>query len=177
MTRRRAVPALALALTGTALAFLLGWAAPAGAHAVLLESDPAEGAVLDMAPSAVELSFNEPVRVDEDAVVVMDPSGTPLDGVSAAAVDRTVRIELPYGLSDGTHVGSLRIISADSHPMDGALTCSIGAPSSTAPTVPTGSGEPGWGFTVGRGIVTSIGYLRALGAAGLWFFRLLVHDG
>ena len=57
MTMSRLLALLLLAATA-----LLG-AEPAGAHAMLLESDPADGAVLAQSPSMVVLRFDEPVTL------------------------------------------------------------------------------------------------------------------
>ena len=58
---------LVTALLGLQLALGTG-SSPAFAHAELLETTPEDGAVLDTAPDTVELRFNKPVQVVEDAM-------------------------------------------------------------------------------------------------------------
>ncbi|NHA01795.1 copper resistance protein CopC [Nocardioides sp. W3-2-3] len=59
MTRR--VPALLAALL-VAVAAVVGLASPASAHATLVSTDPAEGAVVPSAPGQVTFTFDEPVQ-------------------------------------------------------------------------------------------------------------------
>ncbi|MFT4295057.1 MAG: copper resistance protein CopC [Micropruina sp.] len=116
---------LAAVLAGLACA--VGAAVPAHAHASLVGTDPAEGAVLATAPARVLLRFDEPVRLADRGVQVFDAAGSPL-AAEAGAADSVVGVTLPGGLS-GTYVVAWRVISADGHPVAGALTFSVGAPS------------------------------------------------
>ena len=52
-----------------------GAAAPASAHAELVETDPAEGAVVETAPETVTLTFNEAVRLTSQEIAVYDAQG------------------------------------------------------------------------------------------------------
>src|SRR5690606_37441684 len=54
---------------------VLGPALGASAHAVLVETDPPDGARLEQMPEQVALRFSEPVSVPEGAVRVFDASG------------------------------------------------------------------------------------------------------
>jgi copper transport protein len=98
---------------------------PAWAHASLVGSEPAEGAVLAQAPATLRLSFNEPVS--PLVVRLIGPTG---EAVTAAvtAENSTLTI-VPSGLRRGSYVLSWRVISADGHPVGGAVLFSIGAPS------------------------------------------------
>ncbi|WP_327593392.1 copper resistance CopC/CopD family protein [Streptomyces chartreusis] len=111
---------------------LLGGAAPASAHAVLTDSDPREGAVLQMAPQQITVSFNESVVLAEDSVRVLDPDSRPVtagDPEHADGKADTARVPLTGGLKEGTYSVSWRVLSKDSHAVSGAFTFSIGAPS------------------------------------------------
>ncbi|MEE1762981.1 MULTISPECIES: copper resistance CopC/CopD family protein [unclassified Streptomyces] len=119
--------------------FLLGGAATASAHAALKGSDPVDGSVLDAAPREVTLRFTESVSLLEDSIRVVDPENRAVDtGKPGRAGDRadTARVTLPTGLDDGTYTIAWRVISADSHPISGALIFSIGEPSATAAVLP-----------------------------------------
>jgi len=115
---------LVVLLASLALASLMS-AAPAWAHASLLASDPADGAVLADSPATLRLNFNEPVT----------PLVMRLIGPDGAAITPTVKAEnttvtlTPPLLRHGTNVLSWRVISADGHPVGGAVLFSIGAPS------------------------------------------------
>ncbi len=121
-------------------AYLLGTASPAAAHAALTGSSPASGAVVDSAPAEVTLTFSEGVQLSDDALRVLDPSGERAD--TGELRDRgdgsTVRYGTPLrdGLPDGTYTVAWQAVSADSHPISGAFTFSIGAPSETSVGLP-----------------------------------------
>ncbi|MFJ8154755.1 copper resistance protein CopC [Streptomyces sp. NPDC094468] len=147
----------ALALLGSLLtALLLASAAPASAHAALRESDPADGAVLKSSPGSVTLTFTESVGLLDDSFRVYDPTnhrvttGGPGHGPGGAD---TARITFPRRLGTGTFTVAWRVVSADSHPVSGALTFSVGEPSATTAAVPAGPVEnPATGslYDIGR---------------------------
>ncbi|MDX3643680.1 copper resistance protein CopC [Streptomyces sp. MB09-02B] len=127
-------------LLGTVLVlFLLGGAGTASAHAALKGSDPVDGSVLDAAPRDVTLRFTESVSLLEDSIRVVDPENRAVDtgkpGRAGGRAD-TARVTLPTGLGDGTYTIAWRVISADSHPISGALIFSVGEPSATAAVLP-----------------------------------------
>lgn len=135
----------ALALLGSLLtALLLASAAPASAHAALRGSDPADGAVLKSSPGSVTLTFTESVGLLDDSFRVYDPTnhrvttGGPGHGPGGAD---TARITFPKRLGTGTFTVAWRVVSADSHPVSGALTFSVGEPSATTAAVPVGPVE------------------------------------
>jgi len=119
--RRRALRPVVAALA--ALALVLLGAAPASAHAELLGSDPAEGAVVETAPSEVTLTFNEPVRLTPQEIAVYDADGDPVASTAGASgTDVTVGLTDADDLADGTYVVSWNVLSDDGHPISGALT-------------------------------------------------------
>ncbi len=123
-----------LGVLGAVLALLLAGAGPAAAHAALQSTDPAQSAVLPTAPQAVTLTFSEAVSLSSDSVRVLDPSGRAVDSGSPAHADgkdNTARVGLGSGLANGTYTVAWRAVSEDSHPIGGAFTFSIGAPSAT----------------------------------------------
>lgn len=97
------------------------------AHAALIKTDPADGAVLVEAPKQFSLTFSEPVS--PLVLTLVKPDGTPVALTSFRLSDQTVEIDNPQALKSGTHVLSWRVISADGHPVGGSLLFSIGAPS------------------------------------------------
>jgi copper transport protein len=117
-----------LALGALVVALVVVAAAPASAHATLLTTDPQNGGVYDKPPSQVKLRFSEPVEVslggirvfssDRDRVVTGSPE-------HPGGTQSEVAVSLP-GLDDGTYVVTWRVISADSHPVEGAFTFQVG---------------------------------------------------
>ncbi|MGW3018048.1 copper resistance CopC/CopD family protein [Streptomyces longwoodensis] len=126
------------------LLLLLPGANPASAHAALRATDPADGSVVPAAPRSVTLTFTESVGLLDDSFRVLDPTGHRVptgDAEHAGGHADTARIGLPAGLGRGTFTVAWRVVSADSHPVSGAFTFSVGAPSATAAPVPTGPTE------------------------------------
>ncbi|WP_431780499.1 copper resistance CopC/CopD family protein [Streptomyces chumphonensis] len=135
---------LGLALACATLLASLAWAAPAAAHASLVGTDPAEGSVVDRAPEDVSLTFSEDVALSGDGVRVLDPNGDRADsGRVTESAPRTFDVALTPGIPDGTYTVAWQAVSADSHPIAGAFTFSIGAPSETS--VSLAQQQPGTG--------------------------------
>ncbi|MEU1301815.1 copper resistance CopC/CopD family protein [Streptomyces shenzhenensis] len=123
---------------------LLGGAAPASAHAALRDTAPADGGVVVSAPRHITLTFTESVALLDDSFRVYDPGNrrvTTGEVRHAAGRSDTARVSLPDGLGTGTFTVAWRVVSADSHPIAGAFTFSVGKPSPTTVTVPDGPDE------------------------------------
>ncbi|TQJ54178.1 copper resistance CopC/CopD family protein [Streptomyces sp. SLBN-115] len=148
--RVRMLVLLFLAVTGA----LLAGAGPASAHAALTGSDPAQGVVVDKAPTQVSLTFSETVSMNDDSLRVLDPKGTRVDtGKPSEVSGTTYAVPLHSGLPDGTYTVTYQVVSADSHPVAGAYTFSIGSPSETSVSVSdqeAGGGVVGWLYGFGR---------------------------
>lgn len=96
----------------------------AWAHAQLLSTNPADSAVLEQAPEALTLHFNEPVS--PLAIKLIAPDSTATNLLDATTGGETVTIPLPVDTASGTHVLSWRVVSTDGHPIAGSLVFSIG---------------------------------------------------
>ncbi|MFD6966693.1 copper resistance CopC/CopD family protein [Streptomyces sp. NPDC059949] len=159
MARARAtafLPRLALVLAAL-LATLFTAASPAAAHAALTASDPTDGAVVATAPAQVTLSFSEQVAMGDDSIRVLDPQGKRVDTgeLRDMCSGNTIRYgtALHAGLPHGTYTVAWQAVSADSHPISGAFTFSIGAPSATDVTLPAaqaGGGPVGIAYGIAR---------------------------
>ncbi|WP_408994647.1 copper resistance CopC/CopD family protein [Streptomyces sp. 1268] len=156
--RPLAAAALLAALVSLVFGLLLAGAGPASAHAALTGSDPSDGAVVDTAPKQVTLSFSEAIAVGDDSIRVLDPSGKRADTEAEPrdlSEGGTVRygVSLHSGLPDGTYTVAWQAISADSHPISGAFTFSVGAPSETTVALPSqeaGGGPVGVVYDIAR---------------------------
>ncbi|MFE1206812.1 copper resistance CopC/CopD family protein [Streptomyces sp. NPDC058762] len=158
-------------LLGPVLVLLvLGGAGPASAHAALGSTDPEDGAVLGRAPAHVTLTFSESVGLRDDSFRVLDPGGHRLHTGEAGRADGrsdTARVALPGKLGEGTYTVAWRVVSADSHPVSGAFTFSVGKPSQAAAPVDTGPTEDPLTATLHK-IARYLSYLAAallIGAA------------
>jgi copper transport protein len=140
------------------------------AHASLVKAEPADGAVIVQAPPALKLTFNEPV-----APLVMrliGPGGEPIALGDVTAENTTVTIAAPPALQRGTHVLSWRVISADGHPVAGALIFSIGAPSARPASDVVGDRSVRAALWAAK-VVIYAGLFIGIGGA---FFRAWVAD-
>lgn len=173
MRRPLAAAALLAVFVGTVFGLLLGGAGPASAHAALTGSDPQDGAVVATAPKEVTLTFSEQVAMGDGSVRVLDPSGKRADAGAEPrnlGTGSTVKYGVPLhaGLPDGTYTVAWQAVSADSHPVSGAFTFSIGAPSRTTVAVPTeqaGGGLVGTLYGIARYAAYAGFILLAGGAA------------
>jgi copper transport protein len=131
-------------------------AGQAFAHAALVASDPADGAVLAKAPTELSLTFDEPVS--PLILKLVEPDG------SEAALGRPrldgnkVVLAAPASLGTGSYVLSWRVISEDGHPVGGSVIFSIGMPSAGAAA------------EAGEAIDWPL-------RAAIWFCRVLVYGG
>ncbi|GAA4858934.1 FixH family protein [Kitasatospora terrestris] len=177
MTVRGRAAAL-LAVLGTVLALLLGGAGTAAAHANLVSTDPARDSVVPSAPAAVTLVFSEGVSLAADSVRVLDPAGKPVDNGDPKHADGkadTARVTLRSGLANGTYTVAWRAVSEDSHPIGGAFTFSIGAPSDTsvsATAVQGGKADTTVAFAYGLG--RTVAYAAFALLVGVAAFVLVV---
>lgn len=103
------------------------------AHAGLKSSEPAASSVLEQSPKEIVLNFGEAVEVsfgsirlfdsNSQLIVLPTPKYDQLDGL----VDtKTVRVAIP-ALQSGSFLVVWRVVSADSHPVQGAFAFQIGA--------------------------------------------------
>ncbi|KQS72265.1 hypothetical protein ASG39_00270 [Rhizobium sp. Leaf371] len=139
---------------------LLASAGVAFAHAQLVSSDPADGAVLAAPPREIVLVFSEPVV--PLVFRLSDPAGgieaLPAAGAGIGTAGTRLVVTLPPALASGTHSLSWRVTSADGHPIGSGFFFSIGKA-----TASLGDG----GATSGDRVT----------AVGLFVSRLLVMAG
>ncbi|WP_341869287.1 FixH family protein [Kitasatospora cineracea] len=177
---RRRLGAL-LAVLVAALSLVLGGATAASAHATLEGTDPARGSVVAAAPGAVTLTFSEGVSLAADSVRVLDPQGKAVDDGKPEHVDgrsATARVALRSGLGNGTYTVAWRAVSEDSHPVGGAFTFSIGAPSDTSVNAAAVQGAEAQGAVAfAYGTARTVAYAAFALLAGAAAFVLVVWPG
>ncbi len=156
---RRALAAWVGLLFGL-LGVLVAPAAPASAHAALVASDPGNGTIVPDAPNRVTLTFSESVQLLNGKIRILAPDGSRADQGEPTAAGTTITIPLRTGGGRGTYLVSYRVLSADSHPVAGSLTYSVGAAST--PPADNGAGGP-----VDPVVRTLIPITKYLGYAGL----------
>ncbi len=144
--------------------------AAASAHAELLSTTPAEGAVLIEAPGSVEFTFDEPVVLVPDGFQLYDGTNTH-HTVPVEMTGATIRAIMPSGLAEGSYALGWRVVSDDSHPESGVLSFAIGRADASAPTIVEADALP---VEVVYGVLNALGYLGLFCLVGLTVFDLLV---
>lgn len=165
----RVITALALGSVG----LLSMTATPAAAHAVLLDSNPQDRQTLDEAPQSVELHFNEQVQPIDGAFQLFPSHGAPIE-LEAHAANHNIIIDLPADLDDDAYAVSWRVISADTHPLGGAISFQVGE--TTA--LPADIDGVDASSTSVRGVVwglTALMYVGLLTMTGLVIFNQIVR--
>jgi len=115
--------------------WLLGSGPAVAAHALLRDSEPADGASLDRAPRQVLLTFTERPEPQLSTVHVLDTAGRQVEAAKAAPVaGQPLQLVVPLGdLPDGTYTVSWRVLSADDgHVTAGAFAFGVGEAASPA---------------------------------------------
>ncbi|HEY4152912.1 MAG TPA: copper resistance protein CopC, partial [Pseudolysinimonas sp.] len=148
-----------------AVAAVLGVAAPAAAHAVLVSSDPADGSRLDASPAQVTLHFDEAVQLIPGDTKALSTDGTRVDTARPRQTDGDTSIVLPLkpDLPRGSYTVTWRIVSADTHIVVGSISFGVrqNAQSATATTTPTTAVD------VIADAAKGLGYLGAVLAFGV----------
>lgn len=121
LVRLVATTTLSLCLAGTPLA-------GARAHAIVISSEPADGGI-GVSPHRLLLRFNSRVEKSLCSVMLVGPRqahGVSLREEVGAASD-TLTYSLPV-LSPGTYQAKWKVLSADGHLTEGAVTFSVKSP-------------------------------------------------
>jgi copper transport protein len=131
---------ITLALAAGAFLLLLP-ATPAGAHAFLSDSNPADGAVLSTAPQVLRLAFSESVVLSATHIDVVDADGTHyavsnihLVGGDSGSTEDPVQVVagLPVLPHSAYRVSWQTLSSDDLHRTSGVLVFGVGRPVTAA---------------------------------------------
>lgn len=133
---RRTSRGLLAVLVGllVAAAAVLGTALPASAHDQLIESTPAEGAVLDAAPTEIVLTYSGAILDGTATVAVLDETGADHVAGVPSSLDGTVTVPVEEGLASGAYEIRWAVTSEDGHPISGVIAFSIDAAPTAEPT-------------------------------------------
>ena len=146
-------------------------ASPAWAHAIVIGSDPPNGAVLASSPKVVNVVFDDPVRVGTRNAAIRNADGVSvLAGKPFVKQSRTLVIPLQPNLRNGDYTVRWSIVSDDGHNEEAVIAFGIGKGGGT-PTAALGTrGTVTWQQVAMR-FTFFLGVLSAVGAA---FFALSV---
>lgn len=177
--RRGAARAMAVALL-CGLGLLLG-TAPAFAHAILQNANPADGTSLSTAPTSVSLTFNEDIPAEFTVMTVIGPDGAAYQSGPVSASNGTISTAvMPLGPIGSYRIG-WRVVSDDGHPVSGSIAFTMttagtgkGVPpdpnaqaaeasADATPGAPGSSGgAPVWPWIVGAVVLVGAGVFAAL---------------
>jgi copper transport protein len=145
---------------------------PAWAHASLVRTQPANGAVLARSPAKVLVVFDDRVRRGPGIAAIRNGGASVLAGQPRMIGARTLAVPLRRGLADGDYSVRWSVISDDGHLESGVLAFAVGigrpppvaglAAQATGPTADSVGAR--WLFFAG-----------VLGAAGIALFTFVVR--
>ncbi len=140
-------------------------AAPAGAHDVLISSDPPDGAVLKAIPGVVIFTFDEPVQNFDPVIAITGPDGRSHQGGSVTVTGNMISSAVLITTA-GNYTAAFRILSADGHPVTGQIHFSIAAGTSGAGAAPSAGANPASASPAAK-LGPSGGLLAAIGVAAV----------
>lgn len=117
-------------------AAVLSAAAPASAHDAAESSSPAQGATVATPPEKVSVTFNKDPLALGSQIQVKDAAGTNWAEGPVEIVDNVASQKLRAGAPAGEFTVVWRVVSSDSHPIEGTF-------SFTATAAAAGSGSAG----------------------------------
>lgn len=155
-----------LALFVAVVAALIG-AAPAGAHSVVVSSDPPDGAVLDTGPSTVSITFNEALQESFSSLTVIGPNGGMWSKGDPTISGPTISVDVGELGPAGVYTIGFRITSADGHPVTGMSKFTLSTPGGGTPVSTIGEtdddgGVPLWPFVLAAVVVFAGGLFLVL---------------
>ncbi|SJM94811.1 copper resistance CopC family protein [Crenothrix polyspora] len=100
------------------------------AHAILVKSQPVKDASVAVAPTQVDVWFNDKVGSEYKALAVIDSNGTRFDNkdVTQEAFDPAHMFATLKPLPPGTYTVRYRVVSIDTHIVTGKFQFSVTAP-------------------------------------------------
>ncbi len=159
-----------LLAAAAAVVAALALPAAAWAHATLVRTEPAYGAVLARAPRLVRIVYDDVIRAGPGIEAIRNGGGSILAGKARVVGGRTLVVPLRPGLADGDYSVRWSIVSDDGHLESGVLAFAVGlgrappvaalSPQATGPSAESLVSR--WLFLAG-----------VLGAAGIALFALV----
>ncbi|GAB3553253.1 hypothetical protein GCM10027404_25340 [Arthrobacter tumbae] len=188
ITGTHPIQRIAVLLAGVLLvAFTLvfGSASGASAHDELSSSTPEPGATLETVPQAIELTFTNVPATIGSQVQVLDAAGEDWAEGDVTITDTVATQAIRAGAPAGTYTVNWRVVSSDSHPIEGTFdfTASDGGAAAETPEASAGTAGPietadpgaldqepaadsgvSWGVILMIAVLISLAIVLALGA-------------
>lgn len=150
----------------------VGGQGAASAHSYLVTASPQEGEQVAVAPDAAVLTFNQPVKTALSAVQVVGPDGGAWQDGSPQVSGATLTQPLSELGPAGTYQVRWRVVSADGHPISGAVSFTLttagtgtAVQPAAAPASTTGGGGSSWPLVAGGLALLAVLLAAAAGLA------------
>ncbi|GAB6992195.1 copper resistance CopC/CopD family protein [Paenibacillus pini] len=156
---------------------LLTQPAVTSAHASLIQSTPAENAVLNEPPTKISLKFNESIQPAFHSIKVKNSSGEQINQGESYTVpgkDSELEVKLEPNLPQGIYTIQWKAVSGDGHPIEGTFAFQLGTQAGnggsaeTTPTSNTTNDMPGVDLIIIRWLL----YMSLAMVAGILCFYL-----
>ncbi len=133
-----------LAALALGLSAVLGIAAPATAHAELVEASPAADSLIGSLPEYVDLTFGENIMTIDGSegsniITVVDSNGAKVDDETIVVNAAVVSVGIKPGFGNGSYTVTYRVVSEDGHPIEGSYKFEVGEAAQTNVIAPAPS--------------------------------------
>jgi len=165
----------AVALAGLVIALVcLAPPRPAGAHALLVKSQPANGSTVAVSPDVIRLWFNEEIASEVSTARLVDRGGAAVAGTSAHAEAQVLELRVP-DLARGTYGVLWRVLAEDDgHTSSGTVVFSVGTSNGALAVTSNGGSSPSVLDTLRKWLALGLlaGVVGGLAVAGLVLGRV-----
>jgi copper transport protein len=147
---------------------------PAGAHALLIRSQPANGSTVAVPPDVVRLWFNEEISSEVSTARLVDRAGAAVAGTSAHAEAQVLELRVP-DLARGTYGVLWRVLAEDDgHTSSGTVVFSVGASNGALAVASNGGSSTSVPDAVRKWLALALlaGVVGGLAVAGLVLGRV-----
>lgn len=134
--RQRHNPLITALLAALTLTLLIVPVTAAQAHDVLEATNPANGSTVATVPGQIEMTYNNTPMAIGSEILIQDSSGTNWATGPVTIIDNHVTQAVKPGAPAGTYTVNWRIVSSDSHPIEGTFSFTATKSTSSASTSP-----------------------------------------
>ena len=147
------------------------------AHAILLDTSPANHASVRRSPRDVRVTFDDSVRLGHGNAAVANDTGESILSGPPVVVGHSVVLPLRPDLPNGDYSARWSIVAEDGHRQQGVLAFAVGAASGSPTSVLGASAPLSWTDVALRALYLA-GALTAAGVFSFWLLvrRLFVED-
>lgn len=128
------------------MALLLVFFAPstaAFAHDAVTETSPADGSTVATVPEQIQITLSNTPAVIGSQVLVVDEAGTNWASGEVQVLDKAATQELRPGAPAGKYTVQWRLVSSDSHPIEGTFSFTASSASSATAVSPAAGAGAG----------------------------------